>query len=231
MPEEWALSYLVSWESICKQHRWYGIKGCCPAAPCTDLSLVGFPSKYIANFKGCISDSDKISPPVDRRGESGLKSVAERRAHKVTQRYSYGALPMWLISYICVLPWSLSVPDRPQYLRLRSGVWVCRSITAAMNRVLLTEEERTDKTSHQHCLILNYCQNYNYCTWRIHRTCKRPVVFWSVLFPSLRYQTLLTYSSVLMAVFIPLISFVIQVWHSHWHFWSSMESKGRRKKD
>lgn len=45
-----------------------------------------------------------------------------------------------------VLPWSLSVPDRPQYLLLRSGLWVCLSITAAINRVLLTAG-RDRKTS------------------------------------------------------------------------------------
>lgn len=44
-----------------------------------------------------------------------------------------------------VLPWSLSVPDRPQYLLLRSGLWVCLSITAAMNRVLLTGRRGTTR--------------------------------------------------------------------------------------
>ena len=40
------------------------------------------------------------------------------------------------------LPWSLSVPDLPQYLRLRSGLCVCLSMTAAMKRVLLTVQRQ-----------------------------------------------------------------------------------------
>ncbi len=44
-----------------------------------------------------------------------------------------------------LLPWSLSVPDRPQYLRRRSGLCVCLSITAAMNRVLLTAERERNR--------------------------------------------------------------------------------------
>lgn len=55
-------------------------------------------------------------------------------------------VPRFLCGHLVVLPWSLSVPDRPQYLLLRSGLWVCLSITAAINRVLLTAG-RDRKTS------------------------------------------------------------------------------------
>ena len=54
-----------------------------------------------------------------------------------------------------VLPWSLSVPDRPQYRRLRSGLWACRSITAAINRVLLTGREKETGLVLKKVLLLN----------------------------------------------------------------------------
>lgn len=54
-----------------------------------------------------------------------------------------------------VLPWSLSVPDRPQYRRLRSGLWACRSITAAINRVLLTGREKETELVLKKVLVLN----------------------------------------------------------------------------
>lgn len=48
---------------------------------------------------------------------------------------------------------------------------------------------------------------------------------------STRCQTELTDSSVLVTVFIPLVSLIIQVRHSHWHFWSDVggEESGRKE--
>lgn len=135
-----------------------------------------------------------------------------------------------------VLPWSLSVPDRPQYLRLRSGVWVCRSITAAMNRVLLTESGKNTQVNTMarfsaQIRSLNKLRASLKALPLLHLKYSNPYILILLIMPfqSMRSETILTDSSVLVAVFVPLISFVIQVWHSHWHFWSSMALKRTRK--
>lgn len=92
----------------------------------------------------------RASDLSERELHTGQNDEPEARYDDATVHLS---VSQWLVrkidgcwAFICLhgpvlvqlLPWSLSVPDRPQYRRLRSGVCVCRSITAAMKRVLLT---------------------------------------------------------------------------------------------
>lgn len=121
-----------------------------------------------------------------------------------------------------ISPWSLSVPDRPQYLRLRSGVWVCLSITAAMNLVLLTGSEESTQFNIGRSRFSAVKQS-NHCDH-----CIQIFQRWKCLF--IAYQTALTDSSVFVAVFIPLVSFVIQVRHPDWHFWSKTKVRRAERK-
>lgn len=111
-----------------------------------------------------------------------------------------------------VSPWSLSVPDLPQYLRLRSGVWVCLSITAAINLVLLTESTKITQTDQP---VICQSRQITSCSYDLRGGGK----------VSFNWRAL-TDPSVLVAVFVPLIPLIIKVGHSHRHFCRSVE--GRR---
>lgn len=91
--------------------------------------------------------------------------------------------------------------------------------------------ERTHRSTQRRGLVLKYLSNTVawYALRWLHVKCSNPIFKCSVACD--RWRCILTDSSVLVAVFIPLVPFVIQVWHSHWHFWSGMGLKGKSRKE
>lgn len=158
------------------------------------------------------------TPSQKKKGQTPRKTSPFLRIFVMTLKWGHIPLIRTTVRALVRmdhLPWSLSVPDRPQYRRLRSGLCVCLSMTAAMNRVLLTVRRVGGKNTPN---VAHWCK-----CWDMPHVHKYPHQRFKVLLFNVKKaeNKAPTYSSVLMTVIIPFITLILQVGHPHWHFCES----------